>query len=115
MQPWSIRPAEISAGSTLFFDHLFTEAGFPEHVYQTTLISIDQVSTFIADPRLRVVTLTGSDRAGSSVGEQAGRAPAGLQTRAANWRSYRSWVAWLLRARHEDARLPPARPRRPDS
>ncbi|MFD9738359.1 aldehyde dehydrogenase family protein [Umezawaea sp. NPDC059074] len=68
-----LKPAEISAGSTLFFDHLFTEAGFPEHVYQTALVSIDQVSTYIADDRLRAVTLTGSDRAGSSVGEQAGR------------------------------------------
>jgi succinate-semialdehyde dehydrogenase/glutarate-semialdehyde dehydrogenase len=68
-----LKPAEISAGSTLLFDHLFTEAGFPQHVYQTALVSIDQVSTYLADDRLRAVTLTGSDRAGSAVGEQAGR------------------------------------------
>ena len=68
-----LKPAEISAGSTLFFDHLFTEAGFPENVYQTALVSTDQVSGYIADDRLRAITLTGSDRAGSSVGEQAGR------------------------------------------
>jgi succinate-semialdehyde dehydrogenase / glutarate-semialdehyde dehydrogenase len=68
-----LKPAEISAGSTLFFDHLFTEAGFPEHVYQTALVSTDQVSDYIADPRLRAVTLTGSERAGAAVGEQASR------------------------------------------
>ncbi|MFT4084453.1 MAG: NAD-dependent succinate-semialdehyde dehydrogenase [Nocardioides sp.] len=68
-----LKPSEISAGSTLFFDSLFTDAGFPEGVYQTALVSTDQVSTYIADPRIRAVTLTGSDRAGSAVGEQAGR------------------------------------------
>jgi succinate-semialdehyde dehydrogenase/glutarate-semialdehyde dehydrogenase len=68
-----VKPAELSAGSTLSFDRLFTEAGFPEAVYQTALISTDQVSAYIADPRIRGVTLTGSDRAGSAVGEQAGR------------------------------------------
>jgi succinate-semialdehyde dehydrogenase/glutarate-semialdehyde dehydrogenase len=68
-----LKPAGISAGSTLFFDQLFLEAGFPADVYQTALVSVDQVSTYIADDRIRAVTLTGSDRAGSSVGEQAGR------------------------------------------
>jgi succinate-semialdehyde dehydrogenase/glutarate-semialdehyde dehydrogenase len=68
-----LKPAEISPGSTLLFDSLFLDAGFPEHVYQTALVSIAQVSTYIADPRIRAITLTGSDRAGSSVGEQAGR------------------------------------------
>jgi succinate-semialdehyde dehydrogenase/glutarate-semialdehyde dehydrogenase len=68
-----LKPSEISAGSTLFFDHLFTEAGFPADVYQTALVSTMQVSAYIADPRVRGITLTGSDRAGSAVGEQAGR------------------------------------------
>lgn len=68
-----LKPAEICAGSTLMFDELFIEAGFPANVYQTVLASIDQVSAYIADPRIRAVTLTGSDRAGSAVGEQAGR------------------------------------------
>lgn len=39
-----LKPAEISAGSTLFFDHLFTEAGFPADVYQTVLVPTAQVS-----------------------------------------------------------------------
>ena len=68
-----LKPSEISAGSTLLFDDLFTRAGFPADVYQTVLASTAQVSSYIADQRVRGVTLTGSDRAGSAVGEQAGR------------------------------------------
>ena len=69
-----VKPAEISAGSTLLLGSLFADAGFPADVYQTALISREQVSAFIADPRVRAVTLTGSNRAGSAIGEQAGRA-----------------------------------------
>jgi succinate-semialdehyde dehydrogenase / glutarate-semialdehyde dehydrogenase len=68
-----LKPSELSAGSSLFFEYLFDQAGFPEGVYQTALVSFDQVSSYIADPRVRAVTLTGSARAGSAVGEQAGR------------------------------------------
>jgi succinate-semialdehyde dehydrogenase/glutarate-semialdehyde dehydrogenase len=68
-----VKPAEITVGSTLILDELFAEAGFPKSVYQTALLSRDQVSRYIADPRIRAVTLTGSDRAGSAVAEQAGR------------------------------------------
>jgi len=68
-----LKPAEISAGSTLFLDHLFDAAGFPADVYRTVLVSTTQVADYISDPRIRAVTLTGSDRAGSAVGQQAGR------------------------------------------
>jgi succinate-semialdehyde dehydrogenase/glutarate-semialdehyde dehydrogenase len=68
-----VKPAEITPGSTLMFDDLFREAGFPDGAYQTALLSFDQVSSFIADSRVRGVTLTGSDRAGAAVGEQASR------------------------------------------
>ncbi|MFJ9390848.1 aldehyde dehydrogenase family protein [Nocardioides sp. NPDC101246] len=67
-----VKPAEICAGSTLMYDEIFLEAGFPEGCYQTLLASTDQCSTLIADDRVRAVTLTGSDRAGSAVGAQAG-------------------------------------------
>jgi succinate-semialdehyde dehydrogenase/glutarate-semialdehyde dehydrogenase len=68
-----VKPAEITPGSTLMFDDLFREAGFPDGAYQTALLSVDQVSSLIADSRVRGVTLTGSDRAGAAVGEQASR------------------------------------------
>lgn len=68
-----LKPSEICASSTMFLDHLFDEAGFPSHVFQTALVSIPQISAYISDRRVRAVTLTGSDRAGASIGEQAGR------------------------------------------
>lgn len=66
-----LKPAEICAGSTLMYDEIFREAGFPEGCYQTILATPDQCSTLIADDRIRAVTLTGSDRAGAAVGAQA--------------------------------------------
>lgn len=68
-----LKPAEITVGSTLILEELFLEAGFPSGAFQTGILSHEQVSRYIADPRVRAVTLTGSDRAGSSIGEQAGR------------------------------------------
>ncbi|HLV03216.1 aldehyde dehydrogenase family protein [uncultured Georgenia sp.] len=68
-----LKPSEITPGSTLLLDGLMREAGFPADVYRTVLLSPEQVSRLIADPRVRAVTLTGSDRAGAAVGEQAGR------------------------------------------
>ena len=68
-----LKPSEIVAGTTLFFDHLFAEAGFPADVFQTALVSAKQVSAYIEDRRIRGVTLTGSDGAGAAIGEQAGR------------------------------------------
>ncbi|BBZ31247.1 succinate-semialdehyde dehydrogenase [NADP(+)] (plasmid) [Mycolicibacterium madagascariense] len=68
-----LKPANICAGSTLMFDDLFVEAGFPAGVYQTVLTTRQQVLGYIAHPKVRAVTLTGSDDAGSVVGELAGK------------------------------------------
>ncbi|MFK3790569.1 MULTISPECIES: aldehyde dehydrogenase family protein [Pseudomonas] len=68
-----LKPAEITAGSTLILEELLVAAGFPEAVFQVALVSREQISTYIADPRVRGVTLTGSDRAGAQIGAQAGR------------------------------------------
>jgi succinate-semialdehyde dehydrogenase/glutarate-semialdehyde dehydrogenase len=58
----------------LAIERLFVEEGFPEGVFQTLLIDVDQVPTLLADRRIGAVTLTGSERAGSDVASQAGRA-----------------------------------------
>jgi succinate-semialdehyde dehydrogenase / glutarate-semialdehyde dehydrogenase len=58
----------------LAIEEVFREAGVPESVFQTLLVGSAGVERIIADERVAGVTLTGSDRAGSTVAEAAGRA-----------------------------------------
>jgi len=48
-------------------------AGFPADVFQTLLVGSAQVARVIDDPRVKAVTLTGSEPAGAQVAAQAGR------------------------------------------
>lgn len=57
----------------LAFARLFEEAGAPVGAYTNLFCSVDQVAGLIEDFRVRGVALTGSERAGISVGERAGR------------------------------------------
>ncbi|MCA1848909.1 MAG: aldehyde dehydrogenase family protein, partial [Actinobacteria bacterium] len=56
----------------LAIEDVIHRAGFPEGAFQTLLIGSDQVQDVIDDPRVRAVTLTGSEGAGRSVGAEAG-------------------------------------------
>jgi acyl-CoA reductase-like NAD-dependent aldehyde dehydrogenase len=57
----------------LQLDQLLETAGAPPGVYQNVFATTDQIATMIASPVLQGVSLTGSERAGSAVGELAGR------------------------------------------
>lgn len=59
--------------SALAIQEVFLHAGFPEGAFQTLLVKSPAVAAIIADPRIAAVTLTGSEGAGRSVGEAAGR------------------------------------------
>jgi succinate-semialdehyde dehydrogenase/glutarate-semialdehyde dehydrogenase len=54
-------------------EQLFQEAGFPPDAYINIYATNDQIAGVIADPRVRGVSLTGSERAGAAVAEIAGR------------------------------------------
>ena len=59
--------------SAAAMEELFREAGFPEGAYINIYASNEQIEWVIGDPRVRGVSLTGSERAGSAVAEIAGR------------------------------------------
>jgi succinate-semialdehyde dehydrogenase/glutarate-semialdehyde dehydrogenase len=58
----------------LAIEAVFTEAGFPEGVFQSLLVEVERVPAILEDERIAAVTLTGSDRAGREVASRAGRA-----------------------------------------
>ncbi|WP_342597750.1 NAD-dependent succinate-semialdehyde dehydrogenase [Cyanobacterium aponinum UTEX 3222] len=51
---------------------IFLEAGFPEGVFQSLLITSNQVEGVLRDKRVKAVTLTGSELAGRKVASVAG-------------------------------------------
>lgn len=94
VEPWNapvyqaVRPAttNLMAGNTVILKHasniprsadavaeVFRDAGVPDGVFINIRANHEQTARIIADPRVRGVTLTGSDTAGARIAEQAGR------------------------------------------
>ncbi len=68
-----LKPAHQCPESAGAIQTMMADAGFPDGAYQTILATNDQIADVIADPRVRGVSLTGSERAGAAVAEIAGR------------------------------------------
>jgi succinate-semialdehyde dehydrogenase/glutarate-semialdehyde dehydrogenase len=68
-----LKHAENCPTSALAIAQLMRDAGVPDGVYTNLFATHEQVAAMIADPRLRGVSLTGSERAGAVVAETAGR------------------------------------------
>jgi succinate-semialdehyde dehydrogenase / glutarate-semialdehyde dehydrogenase len=68
-----LKHAEICPQSALALERLFTDAGAPEGVYTNVFLRIPDVARVIGHPAVQGASLTGSERAGASVGEIAGR------------------------------------------
>src|SRR5262249_28981905 len=59
--------------SSLEFERVLLEAGFPEGVFQNLILKRDDIVGVINDPRVRGASVTGSVRAGSAVASEAGK------------------------------------------
>ncbi len=59
--------------SAAAMEQMFHDAGFPPDAYINVYATNEQIENVIADPRVRGVSLTGSERAGAAVAEIAGR------------------------------------------
>jgi succinate-semialdehyde dehydrogenase/glutarate-semialdehyde dehydrogenase len=60
--------------AALAIEDALRAAGLPDGVFRSVLAGPGAVPRLVADPRVRGVTLTGSDRAGAEVAAEAGRA-----------------------------------------
>lgn len=66
-----LKHASNVTGTGILLEKIFTEAGLPENLFKTLLISHDQSNEVIKHKDVRGVTLTGSSDAGKNVGQKA--------------------------------------------
>jgi succinate-semialdehyde dehydrogenase/glutarate-semialdehyde dehydrogenase len=68
-----LKQASKVTGCALFIEQLFIDAGFPKGISQTLIIDSSKVKKVLEHPYVKAATLTGSEAAGSSVAEIAGK------------------------------------------
>ncbi|MEY8838463.1 aldehyde dehydrogenase family protein, partial [Cribrihabitans sp. XS_ASV171] len=69
-----LKHAEICTGSALRLREICIEAGLPEDIFQVIIIDHDTSDTVIEHPKVRGITMTGSDGAGRHIGAKAAAA-----------------------------------------
>lgn len=67
-----LKHASNVPGCAVAIEEVFSEAGYPEGVFQSLLIPSDLVEGVLADDRVRAATLTGSGPAGRAIASTAG-------------------------------------------
>lgn len=67
-----LKHASNVSACSLAIEDLFREAGFPENVFRSLLMSGTRLEPVIAHPAVKAVTLTGSTPAGKSIASAAG-------------------------------------------
>src|SRR5271166_503976 len=68
-----VKHAESCPQAALALEQLFRDAGAPQGVYTNLFVEIPEIERIIENPLVQGASLTGSERAGASVGEIAGR------------------------------------------
>jgi succinate-semialdehyde dehydrogenase / glutarate-semialdehyde dehydrogenase len=72
--PILLKPAPQCPESAAAIQQMYDDVGLPKGAYQTILATNEQIAEIvIPDPRVRGVSVTGSERAGAAVAEVAGR------------------------------------------
>lgn len=71
--PILLKHAPQCPDSSRLIEQIFRDAGVPRGGYTNLVADNDQIAEIIADKRVRGVSLTGSERAGTAVAEIAGR------------------------------------------
>lgn len=71
--PMVLKHASICPWSAQSFEELVDKAGAEKGTFTNLFVSYDQVSKIIADKRVVGVCLTGSERGGASIAEEAGK------------------------------------------
>lgn len=67
-----LKHASNVSGCAIAIEEMVNEAGFPNDIFKTLLISSDKLNPVIENPLIKAVTLTGSVNAGKKVAELAG-------------------------------------------
>ena len=68
-----LKPASQCPRTAQLIAQIYVDAGAPEGAFEMIFAGADQIATVIADPRVQGVSLTGSEKAGIAVAEQASR------------------------------------------
>jgi len=68
-----LKHASSTPQCALALEQLFADAGAPPGVYTNLLVPASEIERFVDNPIVQGASLTGSNRAGASVGEIAGR------------------------------------------
>ncbi|MFW5702220.1 MAG: aldehyde dehydrogenase family protein, partial [Bacteroidota bacterium] len=67
-----LKHASNTMGSAVEIEKIFLEAGFPEGLFASLIVSSGPILHLIEDPNIKAVTLTGSTPVGKKVAEKAG-------------------------------------------
>lgn len=68
-----LKHASNVPGCALAIEEIFVKAGFPLNIFRTLMISSSMVEEVVVHPKVKAITLTGSESAGSHVAAAAGK------------------------------------------